>query len=206
MYYICLNTIGMKIKRIYTEEQKLKNEIRRKEYYEKNKDIIKEKRNQYYINNKEKIKKYLINNKEKIRGYQKKWEKENKERINKRKSEYEKNRKLIDPLFKIKKNIKNMVSRSIKRSGNYKKSKTIEIIGCSYEEFKTYLESKFEDWMNWGNYGKYNGNERYGWDIDHVTPLKSAHTEEDIIKLNHYTNLQPLCSKINRDVKKDNIY
>ncbi len=196
----------MKTKRIYTEEQKVKNEIRRKEYYEKNKDKIKEKRNQYYIDNKEKIKKYLNNNKEKIRDYQKKWEKENKKTINKRKSEYEKNRKLIDPLFKIKKNTKNMISRSIKRSGNYKKSKTIEILGCSYEEFKTHLESKFEDWMGWDNYGKYNGVERYGWDIDHITPLKSAITEEDIIKLNHYTNLQPLCSKINRDIKKDNIY
>ena len=29
--------------------------------------------------------------------------------------------------------------------------------------------------------------------------------EEDILKLNHYTNLQPLCSKINRDIKKDKV-
>jgi 5-methylcytosine-specific restriction endonuclease McrA len=45
----------------------------------------------------------------------------------------------------------------------------------------------------------------YGWDIDHIIPISSAGSEENIIKLNHYTNLQPLCSKINRDIKKDKL-
>ena len=57
--------------------------------------------------------------------------------------------------------------------------------------------------MNWENRGLYNGDFDYGWDIDHIIPLSSANTEEDVIKLNQYTNLQPLCSKINRDIKKD---
>jgi hypothetical protein len=35
--------------------------------------------------------------------------------------------------------------------------------------------------------------------------ISSAKNEDDIIKLNHYTNLQPLCSKFNRDIKKDKI-
>ena len=65
-----------------------------------------------------------------------------------------------------------------------------------------YLESKFEPWMCWNNKGLYNGEFNYGWDIDILYPISSAKTEEDIIKLNHYTNLQPLCSKINRDIKK----
>lgn len=29
--------------------------------------------------------------------------------------------------------------------------------------------------------------------------------EEKKFRLNHYTNLQPLCSKVNRDIKKDKI-
>ena len=57
--------------------------------------------------------------------------------------------------------------------------------------------------MNWDNYGKYNGCPNFGWDIDHITPLSTAMTEDDMIKLNHYTNLQPLCSYINRIIKKD---
>ena len=59
--------------------------------------------------------------------------------------------------------------------------------------------------MNWDNYGLYNGELDYGWDLDHIIPISSAKTEEDIIRLNHYTNLQPLCSKTNRDIKKDKL-
>jgi hypothetical protein len=57
--------------------------------------------------------------------------------------------------------------------------------------------------MSWDNYGKYNGELNYGWDIDHIIPQSSALNEEDVIKLNHYTNLQPLCSKVNRHIKRD---
>jgi len=54
------------------------------------------------------------------------------------------------------------------------------------------------------NRGLYNGEFNYVWDIDHIIPLSSAETEDDVIRLNHYSNLQPLCSKVNRDIKMDN--
>jgi hypothetical protein len=76
-------------------------------------------------------------------------------------------------------------------------------LGCSLPEFKNYIESKFEPWMTWENRGKYNGKFNYGWDIDHIIPSITAINESDIIKLNHYANLQPLCSKINREIKRD---
>jgi hypothetical protein len=59
--------------------------------------------------------------------------------------------------------------------------------------------------MTWDNKGEYDGTLNFGWDIDHIIPLASATTEEELIRLNHYTNLQPLCSKINRDIKKDKL-
>ena len=59
--------------------------------------------------------------------------------------------------------------------------------------------------MDWHNRGLYNGITDYGWDIDHIIPLDTAITEDDVIRLNHYTNLQPLCSHYNRDIKKNNI-
>ena len=65
------------------------------------------------------------------------------------------------------------------------------------------INYKFESWMSWENRGLYNGELNYGWDIDHIVPLSSAKKEDDIIKLNHYSNLQPLCSKVNRDIKRD---
>jgi hypothetical protein len=58
--------------------------------------------------------------------------------------------------------------------------------------------------MTWENRGLYNGELNYGWDIDHIIPLSSAKTEEEVKKLNHHTNLQPLCSKTNRDIKRNN--
>ena len=53
-------------------------------------------------------------------------------------------------------------------------SRTEDILECSFEEFKLYLESKFEPWMNWSNYGVYDGLLNSGWDIDHIIPLSSA--------------------------------
>ena len=118
---------------------------------------------------------------------------------------YRKNRKKIDLLFKIKEGIRQTISGSFRRNSFKKTSKTAIILGCSYEEFKKYIESKFETWMNWDNKGLYNGKLDYGWDIDHIIPISEAKTEEELVILNHYSNLQPLCSKINRDIKKDKL-
>lgn len=35
--------------------------------------------------------------------------------------------------------------------------------------------------------------DNYGdWHLDHILPISLAENEEDVIKLNHYTNFQPL--------------
>jgi hypothetical protein len=75
------------------------------------------------------------------------------------------------------------------------KSGTIKYLGCSIEEFKLYLESKFEPWMTWDNYGRYSKN-ILTWQIDHILPLDKFNlTKESELKLAcHYTNLQPLNS------------
>ncbi len=111
-----------------------------------------------------------------------------------------------DNLFALKTKISKNIRKYISKKGFIKKSKTTEILGCSYEEFLNHLESLFEPWMNWENKGLHErGRFNYGWDIDHIIPLSSAKTEEEVIKLNHYTNLQPLCSCINREIKQDNL-
>ena len=108
-------------------------------------------------------------------------------------------------LYRITTNIRNLISRVIKNKGFYKSFSSEKILGCSYEEFKLYLESKFEDFMTWDNYGLYNGELNHGWDIDHIIPISTAKSEEDAIRLNHYTNLQPLCSYTNRVIKRNNL-
>ena len=118
---------------------------------------------------------------------------------------WQNNRKKIDPNFKLDRNIRNLIQNSFKYVNSKKSSRTVDILGCSVKEFKDYIESKFEYWMNWENHGKYNGNFDSGWDLDHIIPTSSAKTTEDIIKLNHYTNFQPLCSKMNRFNKRNKI-
>jgi len=185
------------------------------EYKEANKDKLKEyfknrvydsvSKKEYYLLNKERIKdnyrKYYENNKESKLEYQKEYQKNNKDKRN----SYLIERRQNDPLFKLITNVRNLIYNSFYYNGYSKNSKTEELLGCSFEELKQHLESKFEPWMNWDNRGLYNGELNYGWDIDHVIPLSSVNEEIDIIKLNHYTNLQPLCSKVNRDIKKDNL-
>jgi hypothetical protein len=91
----------------------------------------------------------------------------------------------------------------LKNKGVKKKLKTHETLGCTYEYFKSRLESLWEPWMSWENYGLYNGELNYGWDIDHIIPISSAKTEEELLKLNHFSNLQPLCSYTNRFIKSN---
>jgi hypothetical protein len=164
----------------------------KKEYYIKNKDMILRNSREYYSENREMVM-------EKVREYYSK----NKERKIEYQNNYFKNRIKTDILYKIKYNIRGLISVSLRNEGYKKKSKTNIILGCGYLEFKTYIESKFESWMTWENHGLYNGELDYGWDIDHIVPISKATTEEELIKLNHYTNLQPLCSKINRDIKRN---
>jgi hypothetical protein len=129
--------------------------------------------------------------------------KKNKKKYIENATNYRKNRLKLDILYLLKHRYRSLIQYSYKSKSLKKNSKTQDILGCTFEEFKAYLESKFEPWMSWNNKGLYNGEFNYGWDIDHIIPLSSAKTEEDIIKLNHYTNLQPLCSYTNRYIKRN---
>jgi hypothetical protein len=107
--------------------------------------------------------------------------------------------------FKLRKKIKCTIKDAFRGKSYKRDKKVIEILGCSIDYFKLYLESKFEDWMTWENHGLYNGDFKYGWDIDHIMPISSGVCKEDIFKLSNYLNFQPLCSKINRDIKRNKI-
>lgn len=152
-------------------------------------------------------KEWVKNNKSKTNESVKKYRENNPDKIKEQYNKSVKKRKAVDELFRLKCGVRSSISKTLKRFNINKNDKTSDILGCSFEEFKIYLESKFEPWMNWDNYG----NPKDGilepdktWDIDHIIPLVSATTEEDIIRLNHYTNLQPLCSYNNRFIKKTN--
>jgi len=192
--------------REYYKDNKEKHNINNKEYYKDNKEKILEKQKEYYKNNKGRISlkkmEYNGENKEKIREQKKEYYKDNKEYIKNRNKEYIREKISKCHITKLKHNIRTSICNSIRKNGYIKINKTEFIIGCSFEDFKLYLESKFEDWMSCDNYGLYNGELNHGWDIDHIIPLSSTKEEEKIIELNHHTNLQPLCSYTNRCIKR----
>ncbi len=148
-----------------------------------------------------KHKEYVILNRDRISEYNKKFRQENKDTLNKSRVNRFKN----DPIYRLSTIIRNSIRSSFVKFGYTKNSKTFEILGITHEEFKLFLESKFEPWMNWNNHGIYDGGFNSGWDIDHIIPISSAVTEEDLYRLSYYTNFQPLCSKVNREIKRNNI-
>jgi hypothetical protein len=96
-----------------------------------------------------------------------------------------------DPLFKLTSDIRKTIGSCLRKNGYTKRSKTYEILGCSFKDFYNHIEQQFTDDMSWDNKG------RYGWHIDHIVPLSFGTTLEEIHLLNHYTNLRPLWAKDN---------
>jgi hypothetical protein len=99
---------------------------------------------------------------------------------------YNRYKQETDKKYRLIKLIRCAINNGFRTKKFTKKSRSIEIIGCSYEEFEKHIESLFLDGMTWENRGV------KGWHIDHIIPVSSASTEEELIKLNHYTNLRPL--------------
>lgn len=169
------------------------------------KDCVKEYDRDRYKRNAEKYKQAVIayeeKNKEKVQKRRKLYYKKNLEKLNKKQKEwYSKNRedqiaKCVDrhakrmeedTFYKAKYIIRANISHSFKRacSGQFvKKYKTEEILGCTFEDFVSYIVKNFKPGMTIENHGE--------WHLDHIIPLATAKTEEDILKLCHYSNYKP---------------
>lgn len=128
-----------------------------------------------------------------------KWRNENPEKVVAKNSAYYKrnrdaiisgkikryaDRIMVDELFAAKERIRGLIRASLSGRGYKKRTKTESILGCTYAEFKAHIERQFLPNMTWEN--------RHLWHIDHITPLSTAKTEEDVMALNHVSNLRPL--------------
>ena len=112
---------------------------------------------------------------------------------------YYRNKRITNKSFAISMNLRTRISKAINDQNAYKSDFTKNLLGCSIEELKQYLESQFylnketKEMMAWNNYGY------YGWHIDHIKPCVSFDLiipEQQQICF-HYTNLQPLWWKDN---------
>lgn len=139
---------------------------------------------------KEQTKKYYEKTKDTQKEKKKIWILNNREKYN----SYWTNRKKEDIEFKLITDMRSRLSTYLSKKGLSKKNKTFEIVGCSPLQLREHLEKQFVIGMTWNNRGE--------WHIDHIIPLSSAKTEEELYKLFHYTNLQPLWAIEN--IKKSN--
>lgn len=172
----------------WKQKNKQKNKEKTKEYYQKNKEKTKEYYKEYYQKNKEKIKDRYQRNKEKIIEKTKEYYKQNKGKI----SERDRNRLKADQNYRLKCSLRSRIRTALK--GDRKNGKTLQLLGCTAEFLKQYLESKFQPGMTWENYGNPNGDHSDCWHIDHIKPCASFDLSdpEQQKECFHYTNLQPL--------------
>jgi hypothetical protein len=200
----------------YREKNRNKVNESAKSYRKNNPEKYKESIEKYLTKNphmtsKERMKKYMesddfrskyqlkqkdwrIKNIDKLREKRKEYYHNNKEKENEKNNIWKKNKMKTDGFFRMKKNLRDRIRDYLK--GNIKSKRTKEIIGIDYEEFRNYISNMFTEGMSWDNYGN--------WHLDHIIPLCEAKNEEEIIKLNHYTNLQPLWAEDN--LKKNRKY
>jgi hypothetical protein len=161
------------------------------ERYRKNREKYAEMGKRYRENNFEKISQKRKNNRPQHNKWLQEWKIKNPER-HREHVRKEVERIKNDPQLKIKKNLRTRLGFLLR--GKNKSAKTLTLLGCSMEEFKSYFESKFLDGMNWNNYGLWKAGSPMTWHIDHIIPCESFDLTdpEQQKKCFHHTNLQPL--------------
>ena len=177
----------------YHEANKNKNKLRSKSHYEANKDKIKLRSKHWREANKEKSKSYnkvyRESNRDEVLLYKKTYRETNKDKVRLQKKawhEANKERLRVDMQYKLKRRLRSRLHHAL--NGNYKNGSAVKDLGCTVDELKLYLESKFQPGMTWDNWGQ------YGWHVDHIRPLASFDLTDrrQLLEACHYTNLQPL--------------
>jgi hypothetical protein len=162
--------------------------IRRMEFSKKNIDKDRENKKLYRKRHIDKINEQVSSLKTKDPTYFARKAKEYRQRpgsaYKSNRAKWDKVKRTQDPTYKLRRSTSNRISRAIKLRGFSKKSNTSTILGCDWETLKVHMESLFKPGMSWDNYGL--------WEIDHIVPCFTTDDENELIKLNHYTNLQPL--------------
>lgn len=153
-----------------------------KQYFQNNKSTYRENTKSWRKNNPEKLKIYYKKDSIKRKNYFKIY------RITHRKERafYSRTKQLTDINYKLSLRLRHRVYIALKSKGIKKLHRTMDLLGCNIETFKSHLQSQFKTNMNWANYGK--------WHIDHIKPCANFDltnpTEQKICF--HYSNMQPL--------------
>lgn len=189
-------------KKIKDKEWREKNKeyIRKKDkaYYEKNREVILDQYKEKYRSNRIQI---LSNLKEKRKDPEwrqrksisdKKWREKNPDHLRKYFRDRHRIKSKTDPSFRLTAKIrKNMRRVAYGLQGKHiVRPSSLKALGCTIDEFKLHIESQWESWMNWENYGPGLYNQ---WQLDHIKPIKYfVQHSNNPFAANHYTNIRPL--------------
>lgn len=139
-----------------------------------------------------KTQEHYKNNVDHISNQKNEYRKDNIGKIRVRQNKWQKNKRNTDPLFKLTLNVRSRTKQYLKIK-NFKEKlnkSNYEMIGLTPEELREHIENQFTEGMSWELMGKH-------IHIDHIIPLATATTYDEVIKLSHYTNLQPLWASDN---------
>jgi hypothetical protein len=130
------------------------------------------------------------NNPQKQREACKRWNDANPDACREHRRKAQKKAIATASLTYFKSRMRHRVREAMKRGQFKKTSSTRDMIGCNWDELRSHIENKFSTGMSWENKSE--------WEIDHIIPLSSASSEEEIKKLCAWHNLQPLWKADNR--------
>ena len=188
-------------------------------HYVENKEEILARQAAYYVENKEEIlarqAAYYVENKEEILAWQRTPE------VKESRRERERQRYDIEPLYRLMKLLRGAVKTTwnllaeedlTDEQNILYDQRTLEIVGCTLEEFKQHISLKFKDGTSLENMGGYcpqNHSIKPTYELDHNFPMAIAVLNKDNISglldfINNYRNLSPIDAAFNR-LKKDAI-
>lgn len=145
-----------------------------------------QKRNRVKLTMRNKIRR--SDNPAKFIKWQKDWRRNHSVNVRKTQCKYARSRRARDINFKIRAVLRARLSKFLLMKKDNERSRYL--LGCSIEDFRIYLESKFEPGMSWSNYGRGIGK----WNIDHIMPCSifDLAKHEHIKRCFHFSNMQPL--------------
>jgi hypothetical protein len=167
----------------------------RKEHYQKNAEIFRQRARNWSSGNKDKKKQIFKNwyqkNKDEYLAKKRLQRKTDNYRLKARK--YYKKNILVNLKFIVSAHIRN----ALKRKGGSKLGQSIlNKLPYTIEQLKEHLEKQFESWMNWDNHGTYKMDGKRVWHIDHIIPQKElpydSYEHPNFFKCWQLDNLRPL--------------
>jgi hypothetical protein len=106
-----------------------------------------------------------------------------------------------DPKLRLRKSVSNAIRMALTANGGAKQRRSVlAYLPYSMEELRNHLESMFESWMTWGNWGPYDP-KVWTWQIDHITPQVmlpfSDFADANFLRCWALSNLRPMESRLN---------